>query len=329
MSRLACSAPYDCRPRRRAVLAALALSALSLVATLGGAGCDEPSYDSRASQDVAASDHGLLAATEAVQFARRAGPRPTGSWGDIEARSFVTLAFQQLGYPTRAQEFLVGDPADSLLSANIIVTKEGTSGATLVVGAHYDTLPGSQGATDNATGIGLLLETAGRLREVETPSTIVFVAFGAHWQQAAGASFFVERLEDFERDALLGMIDLDTVAGGAGLVAYGPEGDAAWLRSALAIAAERSDVTVTEAVAAAGGEHGAFAAAGIPYAGLVSADSVDDGRVDAEQPTAVAGTPRDTVRRLLAGDAGLLEQQLGDGARLLEELLTSKLEPPT
>ena len=329
MSRRARATPHDGRPRRPAALAALALSALILLAAPGAGGCDQPSYDSRASQDVAASDHGLLAATEAVQFARRAGPRPTGSWGDIEARAFVTLAFQQLGYPTRAQEFLVGDPADHLLSANIIVTKEGTSGTTLVVGAHYDTLPGSQGATDNATGIGLLLETAGRLREVETPSTIVFVAFGAHWQQAAGASFFVERLEDFERDALLGMIDLDTVAGGAGLVAYGPEGDAAWLRSALAIAAERSDVTLTEAVAAPGGEHGAFAAAGIPYAGLVSADTVADGRVNTEQPTAIAGTPRDTVRRLLARDTGLLEQQLGGGARLLEELLTSKLEPPT
>ena len=329
MSRRARTTPRGGRPRRHAVLAALALSALSLLVALGAGGCSQPSYDSRASQDVAASDHGLLAATEAVQFARRAGPRPTGSWGDIEARAFVTLAFQQLGYPTRAQEFLVGDPADHLLSANIIVTKEGTSGTTLVVGAHYDTLPGSQGATDNATGIALLLETAGRLREVETPSTIVFVAFGAHWQQAAGASFFVERLEHFERDALLGMIDLDTVAGGAGLVAYGPEGDAAWLRSALAIAAERSDVTLTEAVAAPGGEHGAFAAAGIPYAGLVSADTVADGRVDTEPPTAIAGTPRDTVRRLLAGDTGLLEQQLGGGARLLEELLTSKLEPPT
>jgi Zn-dependent M28 family amino/carboxypeptidase len=307
----------------------LALCLLGLLAVLAIGGCSEPSYDSRASQDVAASDHGLLAATEAVQFARRAGPRPTGSWGDIEARAFVTLAFQQLGYPTRGQEFLIGDPDDHLLSANIIATKEGTSGTTLVVGAHYDTLPGSQGATDNATGIGLLLEMAGRLREVETPSTIVFVAFGAHWQRAAGASFFVERLEDFERDALLGMVDLDVVAGGAGLVAYGPDGDAAWLRSALAIAAERSDVTLSEAIAAPGGEHGAFAAAGIPYAGLVSADTVVGGRVDTEQPTPYAGTPRDTVRRLLAGDAGLLEQQLADAARLLEELLTSKLEPPT
>jgi len=312
-------------PRR---LAPLVLAGLLLGALVAG-GCGQPSYDQRASQDVAASDHGLLAATESVQFARRTGPRPTGSWGDIEARAFVTLAFQQLGFVARSQEFLIGDPGDHLLSANIIVTKDGTSGGTIVLGAHYDTLEGSPGATDNATGIGLLLEMAGRLRDVETPHTVVFVAFGAHWQEAAGAAYYVDRLEDFERDDLLGMIDLDTVAGGGELVAYGPEDDDPWLRSALAIAADRSGVALTEAAATAGGEHGVFDAAGAPWAGLVSADEVVDGRVDAERPTVVAGTPRDTVKRVIDGDTGLLERQLGAAARLLEELLTSELEPPT
>lgn len=311
----------------RALLGLVAAGAL-VAGVLLAAACGQPSYDSKASQDVAASDHGLLAATEAVEFARHAGPRPTGSWSDIEARSFITLAFQQLGFVPRVQEFLIGDPADHLLSANIIVTKDGASGSTLVLGAHYDTLADSQGATDNATGVGLLLEMAGRLRDVETPHTVVFVAYGAHWQEAAGAAFHVARLEDFERDALLGMIDLDAVAGGETLVAYGPEEGQTWLRGALAIAAERSGVTLTEAVAAAGGEHGAFAAAGVPWAGLVSADRVLGGRVNAERPTVVAGTPRDTVERVLAGDTGLLERQLGDAARLLEELLTSALEPP-
>lgn len=313
----------------RPSFAPLGLLVVALVAgALLASACGQPSSDSKASQNVAVSDHGLLAATEAVEFARHAGPRPTGSWGDIEARSFVTLAFQQLGFVPRVQEFLIGDPDDHLASANIIVTKDGASGSTLVLGAHYDTLADSQGATDNATGVGLLLEMAGRLRDVETPHTIVFVAYGAHWQDAAGAAFHAAHLEGFEREALLGMIDLDAVAGGGTLVAYGPDDDQAWLRRALAIAAERSGVTLTETVADASGEHGAFAAAGVPWAGLVSADEVVDGRVDAERPTVVAGTPRDSVDRLLAGDTGAFERQLGDGARLLEELLTSTLEPP-
>jgi Zn-dependent M28 family amino/carboxypeptidase len=169
---------------------------------------------------------------------------------------------------------------------------------------------------------------AGRLRDVETPSTIVFVAFGAHWQGAAGSSFFIERLQSFERDALIGMIDLDTVAGGSELVAYAPDDGAPWLRDALAIAAERGGVALAEAGATPGGEHMAFAAAGIPCAGLVSAAEVREGRVDLMHANPVAGTRRDTVRRLLAGDSGLLEAHLGAGARVLEELLTSALEPP-
>ncbi len=306
----------------------LVLVALFALVALGGAACGQASYGKRASQDVAASDHGLLAATEAVQFARNVGSRPTGSWGDIEARAFLTLAFQQFGYTPHVQEFLIGDPTAHLLSANIVATKEGATASTLVVGAHYDTRPGSAGATDNATGIGLLLEMAGRLRDVETPCTIVFVAFGAHWQGAAGSSFFLEHLQRFEREALLGMIDLDTVAGDSELVAYAPDEDAVWLRDALAIAAGRSGVTLTEAVAAACGEHAVFAAAGIPSAGLVSVTEVREGRVDLMHANPVAGTRRDTVRRLLAGDTGLLEAHLGAGARVLEELLTSALEPP-
>ena len=308
--------------------ASFVLGALLALVALGGSACGQASYDKRASQDVAASDHGLLAATEAVQFTRNAGPRPTGSWGDIEARAFLTLAFQQFGYTPHVQEFLIGDPAAHLLSANVVATKEGATASTLVVGAHYDTRPGSAGATDNATGIGLLLEMAGRLRDVETPSTIVFVAFGAHWQGAAGSSFFLEHLQSFEREALLGMIDLDTVAGGNELVAYAPDEGATWLRDALMVAAERSGVTLTEAVAAASGEHVFFATAGIPCAGLVSVTEVREGRVDPTHANPVAGTRRDTVRRLLAGDTGLLEAHLGAGARVLEELLTSALEPP-
>jgi hypothetical protein len=314
--------------RRRSRTLLPVVAALLSVAALGAVACGQPAYEERASQDVAGSDHGLLGATEAEQLARTIGPRATGSWGDIDARAFVTIAFQQFGYTPHTQEFLIGDPADHLLSANVIATKEGTGTTTLVVGAHYDTAADSPGATDNATGIGLLLEMAGRLREVETPSTIVFVAFGAHWQGSAGSSFFVERLKGFERKSLLGMIDLDTVAGGGELVAYAPPEGPTWLRDALVIAAERAGVPLTPAVAASHGDHSAFAAGGVPYAGLVSADEVGDGSVDLARVTAVAGTPRDALPRLLSGDARQLERQLGDASRLLEELLTSVLEPP-
>ncbi|MGQ0543971.1 MAG: M28 family peptidase [Betaproteobacteria bacterium] len=43
----------------------------------------------------------------------------------------------------------------------------------IVVGAHYDTVPGSPGANDNASGVAVLIELAGMLRNAK----IRFVAF--------------------------------------------------------------------------------------------------------------------------------------------------------
>ncbi|HEY9530218.1 MAG TPA: M28 family peptidase, partial [Burkholderiales bacterium] len=47
--------------------------------------------------------------------------------------------------------------------------------ATLVVGAHYDTVPGCPGADDNASAVAALIELAGMLESEKLP--IRFVAF--------------------------------------------------------------------------------------------------------------------------------------------------------
>jgi hypothetical protein len=52
---------------------------------------------------------------------------------------------------------------------------EAGSGNLIVVGAHYDTVPGSPGADDNASGVAALIELAGMLAKDALP--IRFVAF--------------------------------------------------------------------------------------------------------------------------------------------------------
>jgi acetylornithine deacetylase/succinyl-diaminopimelate desuccinylase-like protein len=61
---------------------------------------------------------------------------------------------------------------------NIIGELRGDKGSEiLVIGAHYDTVPGTPGADDNASGIAGLLELA-RLNTIEPCSkTVRFVAF--------------------------------------------------------------------------------------------------------------------------------------------------------
>ena len=47
----------------------------------------------------------------------------------------------------------------------------------LLIGAHYDTVPGSPGANDNGSGVAVLLEISRLFASVEPALTIRFVAF--------------------------------------------------------------------------------------------------------------------------------------------------------
>ena len=105
-----------------------------------------------------------MATVLAKTFARTVHPRAADTWGEIRAREFVLNTFQQYGFFPRTQEFLASTPRGRVHSANIIAVKEGESAKRLVVGAHYDSAPLGEGYTDNATGVGLLLETAARLK---------------------------------------------------------------------------------------------------------------------------------------------------------------------
>jgi hypothetical protein len=62
---------------------------------------------------------------------------------------------------------------------NLIVEQRGSSrpDEIVLVGAHYDSLIGTVGANDNATGVALLLEMSDILKRATPPRTLRFVAF--------------------------------------------------------------------------------------------------------------------------------------------------------
>src|SRR5690606_30288135 len=64
-------------------------------------------------------------------------------------------------------------------SANLVARHRGAGKRKLVIGAHYDTAPGSQGADDNASGLSLLLHLASVLHGGLGDWDVDFVAFGA------------------------------------------------------------------------------------------------------------------------------------------------------
>ena len=61
---------------------------------------------------------------------------------------------------------------------NVIGTPPATTGASAyyVVGAHYDTVPTTPGADDNASSVAVMLELARRLPETKLKAPVLFAA---------------------------------------------------------------------------------------------------------------------------------------------------------
>jgi Zn-dependent M28 family amino/carboxypeptidase len=269
------------------------------------------------------------------EFSRSVGSRPADSWGEIHAREFIQHDFERYGYRPVIQEFIAGEGKDRIHSANVIAVKEGASPRTLVLGAHYDTVPGSRGACDNASGIGVLLEMAGRLAQVDTPYTLVFVAFGAEEEGLYGSLHYLDKLIPQERRNIVGMINLDGLAGLERLYVYGVDGEDSWLRDDILAAADdvgvklatdemlqvRPPVSKRHGYTIAG-DHVSFALYDIPPSVFIS--GVDELVVE-RGIFLPMNTRRDTMAALERQNPGVVADQLRDVVMVLETVLTSEL----
>jgi len=99
------------------------------------------------------------------------------------------------------------------MSQNVIVTIPGQSERFIVAGAHYDSYL-SAGASDNASGVALLLESAYRMRGADNYHTIVYAFFGAEELGLWGARYFHDSLSPRELDNLVMMVNADGVIDG-------------------------------------------------------------------------------------------------------------------
>jgi len=92
-----------------------------------------------------------------TQLASGIGPRASGQSRELEAAAaYIEHEFRQQGWLTHRQ---YTGPEDWHFN---VVAQAGrpASRDLLVIGAHYDTVPGSPGADDNASGVAALLEIA-------------------------------------------------------------------------------------------------------------------------------------------------------------------------
>ena len=93
----------------------------------------------------------------------------------VEAAAFIRAAFTSSGYHVRRHQYDVAGQTCENIEAHIVGTEQPND--ILVVGAHYDSVQGSPGANDNATGVAALIALARRMAHTRRACSIRFVAF--------------------------------------------------------------------------------------------------------------------------------------------------------
>ncbi|MFB3886272.1 MAG: M28 family peptidase [Thermodesulfobacteriota bacterium] len=97
-------------------------------------------------------------------------------WKDAsleKAQDYIESAFASYGYPVRRQTYSCYGKSVS----NLLAEKAGTDKEVVVIGAHYDTVPGTPGADDNASAVAGLLELARLSQNIASQKSLVFAAF--------------------------------------------------------------------------------------------------------------------------------------------------------
>lgn len=125
--------------------------------------------------------------------------------------NYIEGAFEELGYEVTRHPF----DYRRMTMHNLVAELPGTSKPEeiIVLGAHYDTVIGTPGADDNATGIAALLELARLLKETNPERTIRFVAFANEEDNGDGplvmGSYHYAKQCSLKADEIVGMISLE------------------------------------------------------------------------------------------------------------------------
>ena len=127
-----------------------------------------------------------------------------------DAENYVAREFESLGYAVRRQPFI----CQRVEVANVIAGNPDPKGYYLL-GAHFDTVAGTPGADDNASGVAVLLEVARLSREVPTPKPWAFVGFTTEeppvfFTPYMGSRVYAKKARK-NRENLLGMLCLESV----------------------------------------------------------------------------------------------------------------------
>ena len=158
----------------------------------------------------------------------------------------------------------------NLPSRNVIAELPGTEEGVIVIGAHYDTVADSVGASDNSSGMGALLAVAEQISGRSFPFTVRFIAFGAEETGLYGSEYYVESLSAEGLEEIYLMVNLDSVGSGSHLRLSGDR----WAANHVKETADREGISLalSRRSGRGGSDHASFRNAWVPVLFFYSDD---------------------------------------------------------
>ena len=139
---------------------------------------------------------------------------------------------------------------------NVVAHLEGVTKPSVLLGGHYDSVVGSPGANDNASGTAVVLEIARNLSDTPLARQAWFVAFDGEEDGLQGSRAFVKAAQPQFLSGLKAMLNFDMVGVNEQLGVGGASS-----LTALALAA---DPKISTFQSNDSSDHAPFAAAGVP-----------------------------------------------------------------
>lgn len=147
------------------------------------------------SKDWDMNEKGLINSADS-RFSRQSGIH--------KAAGMLEAEFRGMGLSVEIDNY---DPSHG---PNIIAKLNGRTSESVLVGAHYDSLPSSgtaPGADDNASGVATMLSVAQALAQIKLTRTVVFVAFSGEEEGLVGSEYFATKIAPYMN--IVGSIILD------------------------------------------------------------------------------------------------------------------------
>ena len=123
-------------------------------------------------------------------------PRPIGTAAHDSAQAYLIAQLEQLGLEPQVQKAEAVRDQEVAHVENVLARLPGSArgGKAVLLMAHYDSVPTGPGASDDASGVATLLETARALKVSDRPlaNDVIFFFSDGEEQYWMGAAAFVE-----------------------------------------------------------------------------------------------------------------------------------------